>query len=241
MAAKSKAKIITPMTRWFKTVRALNDLDQIDLAGAIGVSRSAVGMYETGTPVPQEVIDKILSTYPDIPKLPDPKERDKPIEITQTGFAVPKPTFELRYAGLVPTSSEWGDPLESDTPVEVDEKYFHKQRFVCGVTGSSCFPALQQGDVTYWHYDLAPKVGKIVLAQRKSDRACTVKQLAMDPTSGEYFLKPINPKEKAPSAEEGWEAIAYLVYVEWEDEEGGTATLYRDGGIAPEQLIKLRT
>lgn len=227
------------MTRWLKSLRAAHGLDQIDLAGEIGVSRSAVGMWETGTTVPDEMVSLIVSKFPDGPRPPDGPNKEKPFEVSNPGFTASFPKITLRYAGLVPTSDEWGDPLSSDIPWEVEAKFDSPFRFVCKVTGESCYPALQQGDVTIWHQDMAPQPGKIVLAQRRGDHGCTVKELGQN-KDGTNCLLPINPNASAPPDGEGWGVIARLVGVIYEDEDGTEISVYRPNGITPKALKKMR-
>jgi transcriptional regulator with XRE-family HTH domain len=121
-------------------------------------------------------------------------------------------TRRIRYAGIVPCG-DWGDPLDSEEMVDVDARYEHPKRFAATVSGDSCSPALLHGDFTVWHYDLAPSPGLIVLAQRKGDHACTVKQLKMDST-GRPHLLPINPQYDEPPAGDGWGVIARLILVQ---------------------------
>ena len=118
----------------------------------------------------------------------------------------------LRYAGTVPCG-DWGDPLDSEEMVDVDARYEHPKRFAATVSGDSCEPALMHGDFTVWHFDLAPSGGLIVLAQRKGDHACTVKQLKTDET-GRHHLLPINPAYQEPAGGEGWGVIARLILVQ---------------------------
>lgn len=228
------------MTRWLKAVRAANGLDQLDLAEELKVSRSTVGMWETGSPVPEQFVKKMIELYPDGPKPPDGPDVDKPFEVSDPGFPVSFPKVTMRYAGLVPASENWGDPLSSDLPWEVDAKFDHPKRFVCRVTGLSCFPALQQGDVTIWHVDPAPPVGKIVIAQRKGDHGCTVKELGQE-AGGRNTLIPINKDSEPPPDGDGWGVIAMLVGIEYEEEDGTEMSLYRPKGISPKLLTKLRS
>ncbi len=238
MAKKAKGKD-TPMTRWLKSLRAAHGLDQADLASDIGVSRSAVAMWETGTSVPEDMVSEIVKKFPDGPKPPDGPSKEKPFEVSVPGFTASFPKITLRYAGLVPTSDEWGDPLASDIPWEVEAKFDSPFRFVCKVTGESCYPALQQGDVTIWHQDLAPPPGRIVLAQRKQDHGCTVKELAQS-ADGKNHLVPVNPNASAPPDGDGWGVIARLVGVVFDDEDGTEVSIYRPKGITAKFLLKLR-
>jgi hypothetical protein len=118
----------------------------------------------------------------------------------------------IKYAGTVPCG-EWGDPLDSEEMVEVDARYEHPKRFAATVSGDSCEPALLHGDFTVWHYDLSPSAGLIVLAQRKGDHACTVKQLKID-AQGRPHLVPINPAYDEPESGDGWGVIARLILVQ---------------------------
>lgn len=109
------------------------------------------------------------------------------------------PLVQMRYAGEVP-AGDWGDPLASEEFV-VDDRYEHPKRFVARVVGDSCWPALRQGDLTVWHHDLNPQYGLIVLAQRKGDHACTVKQLVWDAEDSRPRLAPVNPDYDDPFAD----------------------------------------
>lgn len=229
------------MGRWLKTLRAVNGIDQLELATSIGVSRSLVAMWETGkVQILDQHIKAIEEKYPDRPKTPEPRERDKVFELADPGFPASYPTVQMRYAGLVPTSDVWGDPLSSDIPVEVEAKFDQKDRFVADITGSSCFPALQQGDRAIWQLTKNPASGKIVIAQEAIEHGCTVKEYSEDPMTGEPRLVPINPAAKSPPAGEGWYAVALLVGLVWEDDDGTEVSLYRPRGIAAKLLLRLR-
>lgn len=144
------------------------------------------------------------------------------------------PTVRMRYAGEVPTG-DWGDPLESEEFMEMDAQYEHPKRFCARVVGDSCYPALQPGDITIWHYDLSPPFQVIVLAQRRGDHGCTVKQLVYDPKEGRPRLKPVNPDHVEPGDGDGWGAIARLIAVLRSDD-APKRTWFWEAGLRPEHL-----
>lgn len=121
------------------------------------------------------------------------------------------PLVAMRYAGEVPCSTDWGDPLASEEFIEVEVQFEGPRRFAAKVVGDSCFPALQQGDITIWQQDFSPPYGTIVLAQRKGDHGCTVKQLTHD--GQRPHLTPVNPAHDEPGDFEGWGVVARLVAV----------------------------
>lgn len=139
----------------------------------------------------------------------------------------------LRFAGVVPCSEAWGDPLESTEYVEVAGQFGGERRFVAKVAGDSCYPALLPGDLTVWEPDLSPPYGVIVLAQRKGDHGCTVKQLTHDGTRPR--LTPINPSASAPDDGEGWGVVARLVGVE-RATQAPARTWFWEAGLRPEHL-----
>lgn len=141
---------------------------------------------------------------------------------------------EMRYAGEVPASEEWGDPLASETFVEMEAKFEHPQRFCARVRGMSCYPALKQGDMSVWHSNPSPPIGQIVLAQNDQHQ-CTVKELGWDEELGRPILKPVNEAEKAPPDGVGWRVVAQLVGV-IRNERGVERTWYVRGGLTAEQL-----
>lgn len=226
--------------RWLRAIRGHYGLGQADLAEALGVSRSAVGMYETGTPVPADTVARLLRDYPDIVpplEMELPKGVPRP-RSTQTlgdaSYLETVPYAELRYAGVVPAST-WGDPLSADTSVQVDSKFWGRHRFACRVIGDSCYPALRQGDLTIWESDKNPPHGVIVIAERNEDDGCTVKQLSYDTTLGRDILKPINPRYDSPPDGEGWRATARLVGV-IRKADGPEKTWYWEPGLRPRHL-----
>lgn len=146
----------------------------------------------------------------------------------------------MRYAGVVPASSDWGDPLDSEIPIEMDAKYFKKNRFVCRVKGFSCYPALQQGDLTVWEVDKEAKAGSIVIAQRREDFGCTVKELIEDRLHGRFKLEPINSKYDSPPDGEGWDVIARLVGIDFEGEDGTRGGFLRPSGLKKSFLLRIR-
>jgi len=117
----------------------------------------------------------------------------------------------MRYAGVVP-AGDWGDPLESDEMRDVDPALWKSNRYLATVTGDSCWPALQQGDLCVFEHDMSPPPGLVVLAQRKGDHAVTLKQLKLD-DQGRPHLEPINPEYNEPPNGDGWGVIARLVCV----------------------------
>lgn len=116
----------------------------------------------------------------------------------------------IPFAGIVP-AGEWGDPLASEEFIEVEVKFEHPRRFAAKVVGDSCYPALMQGDVTIWHQDMNPPFGSIVLAQRRGDHGCTVKELRYE--DGRPVLHPVNPAHAKTEDGTGWGVIARLVGV----------------------------
>lgn len=133
----------------------------------------------------------------------------------------------IPYAGEVP-AGEWGDPLASEEFLEVEVKFEHPRRFAAKVVGDSCYPALQQGDVTIWHYDTNPPYGSIVIAQQRDDHGCTVKELLYE--DGRPILHPINPTCGAPQDGVGWGVIARLVGV-LRKVDGLEKTMYMADGL----------
>lgn len=144
------------------------------------------------------------------------------------------PMVQMRFAGEVPTG-DWGDPLSSEEFIEVEAQFEHPRRFAAKVVGDSCYPALQPGDVTIWHSDLSPRFNLIVIAQRKGDHACTVKQLVYDAEEGRPRLKPVNPAHDSPNDGDGWGVIARLVAV-LRTQDGIKKTWFGEDGLRPDNL-----
>lgn len=214
----------SPVRVWLRKIRHEYELTQEGLADKLGVSRSLIGMWETGT-----VHMRKLSVL--FPAVQPPKPANP---LATPGFPVSFGKVKMIYAGTVPASN-WGDPLDSDIPIEVDAKFDKRNRFVCTVTGDSCYPCLKQGDKTIWEADRTPPYGTIIVAQRRGDAAVTVKQLDYDEELGKPVLRPINPAYDAPSDAEGWDAIARLVGVEREGD-GPEKTWYWAAGLRPHHL-----
>lgn len=203
-------------------------LSQDDLSRLSGVNRSTIARYENNAPVPTAALQRLADalrlpmgwfldgadTEPPFGTAPlVARERRQGYDmLDRPKIPVGFPTVPMRYAGEVPTG-EWGDPLASEEFIEVEVQFEGPRRFAAKVVGDSCYPALLQGDVTVWESDLSPSYGTIVLAQRKGDHSCTVKELAYDETAGRPRLRPVNPAHSEPEDGEGWGAIARLVAV----------------------------
>ncbi len=188
--------------RRLRALRARHGLSQEDLAERILVSRQSVTHYEGGGAIPEEIAARLRELFPS--DLQPGAENLRPV------VARVRPT--LPFAGNVPTSETWGEPLDGEEPIEVEPEFVGPRRYVGRVVGSSCYPALRQGDETVWEHDHAPRPGVIVLAQRKGDHGCTVKQLVFDDT-GQPRLAPVNPESAGPEDGEGWGVVARLVGV----------------------------
>jgi len=123
---------------------------------------------------------------------------------------------EMTFAGYVPCSGVWGEPLLATGKRRVPRKWRAANRYTAEVVGDSCYPALRENDLTCWEYNKNPPVGSIVLAERSSDHACTVKELAYEPGTYRPNLRPINPTSEPPPNDDGWEVVAWLVGVKRE-------------------------
>jgi transcriptional regulator with XRE-family HTH domain len=216
-----------------RTVRTMYGLEQIELAAYIGRGRSAVAMYESGrTAIPLDVIARIHSEFPDAPKAPVESE-----EVKVLGTAIGEDSYAtIKYAGVVPCSSKWGDPLTSEESRPIEAKFSGFDRFLCKVSGDSCWPALQQGDLTIWEADKQPPYGVIVIAQQSTDGGCTVKELAYDRELHRPRLMPVNPMTDEPEDGDGWYIAARLVGV-IRTTDGPEKTWYWPAGLRPSHLL----
>ena len=156
-------------------------------------------------------------------------------ELDGPRIPVDYPSAQIPFAGQVPCDSEWGDPLAADEFMDVQLQFEHPKRFGATVVGDSCYPALLPGDTTIWHADFSPTYGLIVLAQRKGDHGCTVKQLEYDAERGRPRLHPVNPAHGEPEDGEGWGVIARLVAV-LRQEDGLKKTWFLQTGLRPRHL-----
>ena len=196
------------------------------LARKIGESKQNVGNWlqeeAPTTPRRAEVFSRMLEAL---------GAGDLDRVLIPAGFRAPM----IRLAGNVP-AGDWGDPLASEEFVEVtDVKFAHPKRFAAYVIGDSCSPCLQPGDLTVWHVDNNPMYGRFVLAQRKGDHGCTVKELTFDVERNRHVLKPINPSYTEPEDGDGWGVIARLVGVVF-DNDGLQMTLYQEKGLTKKHL-----
>ena len=241
MAKKPRREIEdTPVRRWLRSIRAAYGYEQADLAHELGVSRSAVGMYETGHPLPTEMVATLQERFPDVPKplgvadVPSLVEEIRPI-LGNATYLEAVPYAEIRYAGEVPASN-WGNPLSADTTTKVEAKFAGPGRFECKVVGDSCYPALKQGDRTIWESDHNPPYRKIVIAERSDDDACTVKQFTYSARDGKPSLRPVNPRYDPPENGNGWRVTARLVGV-IRMQNGAERTWYKPEGLEPRDLF----
>lgn len=196
-AARLSVRPIAPKQSW--------------LAEQLGVSQARLSNWETGKHDPPADVVKKAAEVLGV----DEKYFDQGEAIAILGnplYPVGFPMVKMPYAGVVP-AGDWGDPLATEDFIEVDVRYEHRRRFAARVVGDSCYPALLQGDLTIWQEDTSPAYGLIVLAQRKNDHACTVKELDYDSVAGRPVLSPINSKHENPPDGDGWGAVARLVAV----------------------------
>lgn len=216
------------MAQSLRAFRESLRMTQQEVADTLGIDRSRWKNWEYGyaSPPPKIVRELRRMGY---------GEPSRPIADTLLGRPKIPVGFSLGsmvYAGIVP-AGEWGDPLASEEFVEVEVKFEHPKRFAATVVGDSCYPALQQGDMAIWHHDLNPPYGSIVLAQRKGDHGCTVKELAY--SEGRPMLLPVNPNLDCPPDGDGWGVIARLVGV-IRKVDGMERTWYLDSGLRAHHL-----
>src|SRR5579885_2244964 len=114
-----RAKDRPEIANWLRKVRKDHDLQQEELAEMLGVSRTLVGMMESGQrSVTLQIIRKVREHFLDAPEPPIPGEL--------RGFI---PTIGndrlglILYAGVVPCSTEWGDSLSGDEFRPIDYKF----------------------------------------------------------------------------------------------------------------------
>ena len=71
-----------------RTVRAMHNLTQAQFADILGVSRSAIGMYESmRSPVPADVAKRVQKQFPTAPPLPSTDDQDPTVlQNRQTGI-----------------------------------------------------------------------------------------------------------------------------------------------------------
>lgn len=194
------------MAQSLKAFRESLRYTQAEIADALGVDRTRYKNWEYGYALPPTNVVREL-------KRMGYGEKQKPIADTAVGRPKIPVGFSLAaipFAGIVP-AGEWGDPLASEEFVEVEVKFEHPRRYATKVVGDSCWPALHQGDLAIWHQDMNPPYGSIVLAQRRGDHGCTVKELRYE--DGRPVLHSVNPNHEDPSDGDGWGVIARLVGV----------------------------
>lgn len=216
---------------------------QYKVAEQFGIKRPTYSAWETGenTP-PTSAIRRIAEAW----GLPlawffDGQDTPPPYGALPVESTVDRPRtlasyspLLIRFAGIVPAGSDWGDPLASEEMIEVDAKFESPKRFAAQVAGNSCWPALVQGDLTIWHSDEAPAPGLIVLAQN-TEGGCTVKELALD-ENGLMRLVPINTDTHPPPDGDGWKPIARLVGVIRDAGDGIERTWYNPRGLRADGL-----
>lgn len=140
---------------------------------------------------------------------------------------------ELPYAGEIPAGEFTGE-LEDMGPIPVPARFCRRNRllrYACRVTGSSCRPVLEQGDVAVFERDLAPASGLIVVAQERGTHRATVKLLEIG-GDGEARLRALNPSHADPDGEAGWGAIGKLVGV-WRVAGRRETIWHEDAGLRP--------
>lgn len=194
------------------------------LARRINVNAQSLNNWMRGLAEPRDgaVWDKMLTAIEGGSSLKAPQ--------VPVGFRAVK----LHDAGIVP-AGDWGDPLASEDFIEVDAKYEHPRRFAATVSGLSCYPCLEPGDLTIWHCDQAPPLGTIVLAEQFPAHECTVKELTQDVATNQLALRAINPQTEPLTVPTGWEVRARLVAV-IRKVDGVERSWYNPAGLRPKHL-----
>lgn len=160
--------------------------------------------------------------------------------ISDPAFQVTYDLIEMQCAGKIPCG-KWSELNLVEDHVEVEAKYWKKDRFCAWADGHSNHPYLQDEDFIMLDPDNDPPLGKIVLAQRDDDQFATAKVMEWDERTKTTRLRALNDEHDDAEAEK-WSAIALLVYVEFTNEYGEEIKIYREkDGIRPETLLKMRT
>ncbi|RYG47372.1 XRE family transcriptional regulator, partial [bacterium] len=145
-------KPLASIRSWFRTIRSMYDLEQIEMAEILGISRSTLANYEKNYTPPMEVIQRTIDAFPLVPAVPlssfneehpESAEKVKAANREFLGIGLelvaeaPSPAkVEILFAGDVPASSEWGDALSGTETIPISAKIgAGPDRFACRVVG----------------------------------------------------------------------------------------------------------
>ncbi|RYD80265.1 MAG: hypothetical protein EOP84_12190 [Verrucomicrobiaceae bacterium] len=142
----------------------------------------------------------------------------------------------MNYAGVVPASTNWGDPLTvSDETRQVPSFMFAPGRFCASVAGYSCAPKVMPKDLLIATPTSDPIDGTLVLAERADDHGVTVKRAVLDEKTMLVHLVPLNPNVEPLDDRQEWKTVGIVCGVYNPDTEPMTA-LYWPTGLRPNRM-----
>ncbi|RYG35402.1 hypothetical protein EON81_12825 [bacterium] len=184
-----------------------------------GVSLGRTGGYLSDRSLPSErylnKLAKASGLSSDWNSLVLPKKKpavaSQPIPIVpQAPRSLATDEVDMPYVGTIPAGN-WGTPLEEIDQVPMNRKHARPGHVVVKIEGSSLYPFLVQGDLVVIRPESAPTDRKIIVAQKSNGNEATIKELRIDPNTGESGIFPLNRSESLPDEVDQWRAVMIAV------------------------------
>lgn len=170
---------------WLRIVRARLDVDQAALAKMIGVSRSTIANYESGSTIPPDTLAKLRRLMPDEPL----NEREESVRLTRPSK---QPVRKLKIYGSISAGDGNVSAFDADEyyiPVDLARDDYGG----LVIDGDSMEPLLHAGDLAIFRDWKHPKLHSVMAAQLP-DSTWVCKQLVY--RDGQIVLHSLNETYK---------------------------------------------
>ncbi|RYD68981.1 MAG: hypothetical protein EOP84_29350, partial [Verrucomicrobiaceae bacterium] len=199
-------------------------LEHMDWSGydadrVAGVSLGRTGGYLADRSLPSErylnKLAKASGLASDWSSLVLPSKKATPPRVIESSLSslTRRPAedeVDMPYVGTIPAGN-WGTPLEEIDKIPMNRKHARPGHVVAKIEGSSLYPFLVQGDLVVIRPETAPSDRKIIVAQKSNGNEATIKELRIDPDTGESGIYPLNKKEGLPEEVDEWRAVMIAV------------------------------
>ena len=199
--------------KWLRALRAEFELDQSQLGERLGVSRSSIAMYETGSPIPEYVLEKIREAFPQAPPYPLEESSMKSVNVPKLPRSDGRhvslagtPLVPIPVVGQVQAGPGASNVDPDQSSVYVPDRLARPDWIGWQVAGDSMMPSLEPGDVAVFQSQSSPRKGYPFLLEKDGEFRFKV----ADWIDGKWVARSLNPSYPIEPID-GWRILGILV------------------------------